>query len=229
MRVRHTPAVDDGTRVTRFAWLVSFFATLLLVAILLLAKSAQALTIAEPPTLGTPAAAAPLDDESEEEGEDAEEIEAAECEEAEDEEAEEECEKAIGPEAPEECLLTGAQATVFASNPQDKIRLVVRYTAAAPTLVAVDYGLHGSKGSLYLGESRKAFARTGVFRQTERLSEPQMAKAMGAKDFTVQLYAVHAPRYCRHVLDRHLTVRHTIPSGLTWLDPDSSARASHAA
>ena len=58
-------------------------------------------------------------------------------------------------------------------------------------MVAVDYGLHGSKGSLYLGQSREtAFRGRAFFRQTETLSEAQMAKVTGAKDFTVQLYAV---------------------------------------
>lgn len=220
--MRHTTvAPAEAGRVTRFAWLISFLATLTLVAILALAKSAQALTVAG---AGGPAAATasapPFDLESEEEGEE-EEFEVEEC-----EEDEEECEGEAGGgvRAPEECLLTSAQATVFASSAQDKLRLVVHYTTSTPALVAVDYGLHGSRGSLYLGQSREQFAKSGVLRQTAILSEAQMTKATGAKDFTVQLYAVHAPRYCRHYFERHLTARHADPGGLTWADPETTFR-----
>jgi hypothetical protein len=208
--------------VTRFAWLVSFLVTLTLVAILALAKSAQALTVTD---AGNPAASAvsapPPDLESEEEGE--EEFEGEECEEGEEEECEGEA-GAPGVEAPEECLLSSAQATVFASSAQDKLRLVVRYTTSTPALVAVDYGLHGSRGALYLGQSRQQFSKSGVFRQTEILSEPQMAKATSAKDFTVQLFAVHAPHYCRKYFEQHLTVRQAAPSGLSWADPEAFLR-----
>ena len=222
MRVRHTTvAPTEGARVARFAWLVSFLATLTLVAILALAKSAQALTVAGASGPATAAASAPpFDFEVEEEGEE-EELEAEECEEGE-EECEEEADGAI--EAPEECLLSSAQATVFASSGQDKLRLVVRYTTSTPALVAIAYGLHGSKGSLYLGQSTKQFAKSGVFRQTAILSEAQMAKTAGAKDFSVQLYAVHAPHYCRHYFELHLTARHAAPSGLTWADPETTFR-----
>jgi hypothetical protein len=220
MRWRHT-AAGESARVVRLAWLASFLATLALVAILAMAKSAQALTVAYPGGAGALAATtSPPDLEAEEEGEE-DEFEAEECEEGEGEACEEE---GAGPEAPSECVLGSAQATVFASPVQDKVRLVVRYTAVSPTVVAVDYGLHGSKGSLYLGQSRKRFSRAGTFRQTETLSEAQMAKVAGAKDFTVQLYAVDAPDYCRHYFDRHLTARHAAPSGLIWADPEASFR-----
>lgn len=221
--MRHTTvAPAEAGRVTRFAWLISFLATLTLVAILALAKSAQALTVAGAggPATAT-ASAPPFDLESEEEGEE-EEFEVEEC-----EEDEEECEGeagGAGVRAPEECLLTSAQATVFASSAQDKLRLVVHYTTSTPALVAVDYGLHGSRGSLYLGQSREQFAKSGVLRQTAILSEAQMTKATGAKDFTVQLYAVHAPHYCRHYFERHLTARHADPGGLTWADPETTFR-----
>jgi hypothetical protein len=227
MRWRHDTSAE-GTGLARFAWLVSFFATLSLVAVLALAKSAQALPVLGPASLPVVAAANPpvsvdLEDEGEEDGL----LEVEECdadEECETEaEAEDEAEE-DGPAAPDECLLTSAEATVFASGAQDKLRLVVRYRAVAPALVAVNYGLHGSRGSLYLGEIKQQFGKSGVFRQTEILSEAQMAKTAGARDFTVQLYALQAPRYCRHYLDRHLTVRSAAPSGLTWADPESTFR-----
>lgn len=219
MRWRHTVA-GESARAVRLAWLASFLATLALVAILAMAKSAQALTVADPGDAGALAATTSPPDLESEEGEEGE-FEAEECEEGEEEACEEED---AGPEAPSECVLGSAQATVFATPAQDKVRLVVRYTAVSPTMVAVDYGLHGSKGSLYLGQSRKRFSRAGVFRQTETLSEAQMAKVTGAKDFTVQLYAVDAPNYCHHYFDRHLTARHAAPSGLIWADPEASFR-----
>jgi hypothetical protein len=228
--LRHTHCGEDSIRVIRFAWLAAFLATLSLVAILALAKSAQALTVPAPDSPGTPALTLPIVAPPEEEGEEDEGAETSEECEAAEEEAEEgeveECEERAATEAPEECILSSAEATVFALGGHDKVRLVIRYTTTSPTLVAVDYGLHGSKGSLFMGQSKERFAARGVFRETESMSEPEMAKVAGAKDFTVQLFAVHAPRYCRHFFDRDLSVRHAVPSGLTWMDPESSARRS---
>ena len=231
MRLRHTHSVEDSTRAIRFAWLAAFLATLSLVAILALARSAQALTVPAPGNPGTPAATLPIVAEPEEEGEEEEGPETREeCEaaEAEAEEGEvEECEEgAAATEAPQECILSSAEATVSSLGGQNKVRLVIRYTTTSPALVAVDYGLHGSKGSLFMGQSKERFAVRGVFRETESMSEAEMAKVAGAKDFTVQLFAVHAPHYCRHFFDRDLTVRRAVPSGLTWMDPESSGRRS---
>jgi hypothetical protein len=206
--------------------MVSFLATLALIAILALARSAQADPLSDAGGAPFAASARPPHPEPEEEGEEEEFVieecaeNGEECEE-EDEEEKEEAESSDA-EAPAACLLHSAQATVFASSGSDKLRLVVRYTTTTPTLVAVAYGLHGSKGSLYLGQSKKQFGKAGVFRQTEILSEAQMTKATGAKDFTVQLYAVHAPASCRHYFERNLTARHAAPSGLTWVDPDDA-------
>jgi hypothetical protein len=228
--LRHTQSVDDSARAIRFAWLAAFVATLSLVGILALAKSAQALTVPAPSSSGTPAATLPIAAEPEAEDEEAEAAEASEeCEAAEDDDEEgevEECEEKAAAEAPEECILSSAEATVSALGGHDKVRLEIRYTTTAPAQVAVEYGLHGSKGSLFMGQSRKRFGVRGVFRETESMSEAEMAKVAGARDFTVQLFAVHAPRHCRHFFDRDLTVRRAVPGGLTWLDPESSARRS---
>ena len=48
-----------------------------------------------------------------------------------------------------------AEATVSAAANKDQVRLQVRYTTTSPTTVSVDYGLHGGKGSLYLGGEKK--------------------------------------------------------------------------
>jgi hypothetical protein len=215
MRRRHSAHSDDEAAAIRFAWWAAFFATLSLVAVLGLAKSAQAMTLP-----GTSAAAAlltpapPAAEESEDEAEASEDegFEDEEC-----EEDEEECEEGFGPgEAPQECLLTSAQTTATAAANKDKVRLQVRYTTSTPTTVTVEYGLHGGKGSLFLGSEKKHFGRRGVLRLTKVLTESQMAKAMAAKGFTVQLRVPAAPNYCKSFFDYQLDVRQATPSGLSW-------------
>jgi hypothetical protein len=197
----------------RFAWWAAFFATLTLVAVLGIAKSAQALAL---PPMGTPgvvaAPAPPSDEEFEDEAEASEEegFEFEECEE------EVECEEDTDLDAPQECLLSNAEATVFATANKDKIRLQVRYTTTSPTVVAIAYGLHGAKGSLYLGDEKKQFARKGVLRLTRNLTELQMAKVMAAKGFTVRLRVAAAPGYCKAFFDHQLDIKRATPSGLAW-------------
>jgi hypothetical protein len=198
--------VTDDVAAIRFAWSVAFFATLTLIAVLGIARSAQALTVPPTGTPGIVAAPAPPPDEEEAEG-----FEAEEC-----EEAEEECEDESGPEAPPECLLSSAEATVFAAANKNKVRLQVRYTTSAPTAVAVDYGLHGGKGSLYLGGDKRQFASYGVLHLTKSLTDAQMAKVMAAKGFTVRLHVPAAPDYCKAFFDHQLDVRRATPSGLAW-------------
>ena len=220
MREKSSAASADQTPATRLAWWSAFFATVALIAILSMARSAQALTLPVVGPLPNPAAAAP-DPEAEAESDEGEEeeFESEECEE--EEEEGEECEEEDGSEAPSECLLSSASAKVSASTASDKLRLVVRYTTFSPASVAVYYFLRGSKGPLSLGGDRKHFARSGVFRQTETLSESQMAKVLAAKDFTVQLRPSKAPRYCHSLFDRHLTAKRAVAGGLSWSDPDA--------
>jgi hypothetical protein len=82
--------------------------------------------------------------------------------------------------------------------------------------VAVDYGLHGAKGSLYLGGEKKQFAREGILRLTKNLTESQMAKVMAAKGFTVRLRVAAAPGYCKAFFDHQLDIRRATPTGLAW-------------
>lgn len=215
MRRRVTAATSDEATAIRFAWWAAFFTTLTLVVILGIAKSAQAMTLPAAAIPGAPAPAAAPD-----EAED-EEAEASEREDFEDEECEEdeaECEEEVGDatEAPAECLLSRAEATVTASASKDKVRLQVRYETSSPTAVAVEYGLHGNKGSLYLGGEKKQFARHGVLRLTKTLTETQMAKVMAAKGFTVRLRVPAAPGYCRSFFDHQLDIRQATPTGLAW-------------
>jgi hypothetical protein len=216
MRRRVTAVATDEAAAIRFAWWAAFFATLTLIAVLGIAKSAQALTV--PPT-GTPgvvaAPAPPPDEEFEDEAEASEDegFEGENCGVEEDEECEDESGAA---EAPEECLLTSAQASVAVAPNHDRVRLQVRYATSTPTAASVDYGLHGSKGSLYLGGEKKQLAKQGVLRLTKTLTEAQMAKAMAAKGFTVRLHVPAAPGYCQAFLDYQLDVRRATPNGVSW-------------
>jgi hypothetical protein len=214
MRRKLSTVANHDAPATRIAWWASFGATLALVAILGLARSAQAIPVS--PGTGTAAAAErvpPPDEEAEDEAEASEEDEF----EVEDEECEEdeECGEEEGrSEAPRECLLSTATATV--STIHDGVRLLIRYTTSSPTTVAVEYGLHGAKGSLFLGNDHKRFAANGTLRLTKRLSDAQMAKVMAAKNFTVRLHVAAAPGYCGAFFDDQLDVRRATPGGLSW-------------
>lgn len=210
---RRPPTIAPEDAAIRFAWWVAFCATLTLVAVLGLAKSAQALTVPPSGVPGVVAAPAPPAGEEDEEEAEASEDEGFEFEECEEDE---ECEEEEGLEAPQECLLSSAEATVTASANKDRVRLQVRYTTTSPTSVAIAYGLHGAKGSLYLGDEKKQFARQGVLRLTEQLTETQMTKVMAAKGFTVRLRVPAAPGYCKAFFDHQLDVKRATPTGLAW-------------
>jgi len=214
---RKPSAVTAPDTAIRFAWGAAFFLTLTLIAILGLAHSAQATTL--PPSGNATAALTELVDEEMEidaEAAEEDEFEVEECLTGE----EEECEDETGLEAPEECLLTGAEASVLAFPNRDRVRLQVRYATTVPTAVGVDYGLHGGKGSLFLGRDKKRSQGRGVLRLERVLTEAQMAKVLAAKDFTVRLAVPAAPRHCRAYFDRHLDVKRATPSGFSWLQSE---------
>lgn len=194
---------------------------LALLALLCFAPAAPALTVPVPiPSVLSDPLAAPAEEEEEGEAAVSEDEEIAVEEECEEEEPGECAEDSSGPEAPAECLLTTVQPTVFAFGNSGKVRLQIRYATASPTFVKVDYGLHGSKGSLFLGSKRKRFGRNGVLRLSRKLTESQMAKVLAARDFTVRLRVLDAPRWCGSYFDRQLDVRRATPHGLTWLQSE---------
>ena len=218
--MRRRPALtasDEGTA-ARFAWAAAFFVTIALIAILGMARSAQALTLATTTGAGTAALLPPPTDREIEE-----EVEAGE---AEEELEVEECEGCEADTESEACLLSSASATVSASTASNKVRLVVRYTTFVPAVVGVDYWLRGSRGPLTLGKAMKRLEPAGVLRLTESLSDEQMAKVLAARDFTVKLRPVNAPSYCDRRFDKHLTIRRSAPGGLTWSDTESAPRTS---
>jgi hypothetical protein len=204
------------------AWWAAFLATLALVALLGLAKSAQALTVPAPQSFALATALAPpFEEEDEDETEagssDDEEFEFEDCE-ADEEPGEDECDE--GGSAPAECQLSDAEASVSASPNRDRVSLKVRYATAAPTAVSLDYGLHGAKGSLFLGATKKKLGKQGILRLTRTLTEAQMTKVLAAKGFTVRLRVPGTPGYCQAFFDHQLDVRRATPSGLTWLQSE---------
>jgi hypothetical protein len=151
-----------------------------------------------------------------------------ECEAFEDEEGfEEEGEECLegragnGSVPPEECLLRTARARLFVYSSQSRVRLVIRYTAFSPADVYVDYRLSGGKGPLKLGTAHQRFAKSGLLRVNERLSDGEMDKVRAAKRFTVLMNVPQAPHYCRRYGTRHLTIRRTVHSQVVWFQSDS--------
>lgn len=156
-------------------------------------------------------------------------LEADECEfddEAREEACEEEVEEREVAEAEaEECRLESAEATVAAVPGRNQLRLTVRYRTFEPSVVAIDLGLRGGKGALDLGSDSAHFGRTGTLHSTQSLTDPQMERAMAAKEFTVAVAALNTPDFCGELFERHLTARASAGSGMVWSDPSSSRRA----
>lgn len=140
-------------------------------------------------------------------------------EEEEEECAEEEAEDSRVP--PEECVLRSARARLFTYSSQDRIRLVIRYTAFDPGDVYVEYRLSGAKGGLKLGTAHQHFEKRGLLRVNQRLGENAMSRVRAAKRFTVVMTIPTAPRFCHHYDTRHLTIRRTIKSQAVWFQSDS--------
>jgi hypothetical protein len=175
----------------------------------------------EPPSQ-TPVSFAELEEELEEAGDEESEDE----EEGEDffeaDEVEEEGEaEDESPFPPDECVLRTARSQVFAYPAQDRVRLLISYTALAPAEVAVDYRLAGRKGSLGLGWKRRHLATQGRLQLTAHLSEAKMDVVEAARSFTVDTDIVAAPAYCRRFYTRHLGLRHGGRSRLVWSQSDS--------
>ena len=203
----------------RMAWLTAFFATLVLVALLGVARSAQAAT-APTGDLVPFDLIEELDGEEESESEEGEEESEGSC--AEETEEVEGCEAQTSTEGPQECVLSSVSATVSANPAKDTVRLVLRYSTAAPVAVGVALSLHGGKGSLNLGTDTARFGRSGVFRQTERLSDKETAKVVAARAFTVRVRAINTPSYCHRFFDRRLNAKRTSSGRLRWTEPSSA-------
>lgn len=217
----------------RYRWLTTFLAIVFFAVLSSFGLSravALTLPVAGPPA--PPGAVEAEEDEAEEEGEagdDEGEEEADDCEFA-DEAQEEACEEAeeereIEEAEAEECRLESAEATVAALPGRNQVRLTVRYKTFEPSAVAVDLGLRGPKGTLDLGTDTGHFARSGSFHATESLTDPQMARALAAREFSVELHAINTPGFCGEDFERHLSARKNTGAGVQWSDPTAARRA----
>jgi hypothetical protein len=170
-----------------------------LLAVLAVSGPAQALTA---PAAAVPALSAQAEEAEEEGAEGEEENESEAC--GVDAEEAEECEVEAEEEAAaEECAIEDATAQVAADPGNDTVRLTIHYRAFAPAAVAIDSRLRGAKGGLHLGASHTRFRRAGVFHDSFGLSKKEMAKALAAREYEIDLHAVNTPGYCRMHLTAH--------------------------
>lgn len=179
---------------------------LLLVVLLLSAlvpAAAQGLSLSVVPADLT-AAASEEGDEAEASGEDELEVEGEDEEDGcmiEDEEDVQLCAEIASEEREseeaEECVIEDATAKLVPHPGSDTVGLAIRYESFAPASVRVEARLRGSKGRLRLGADRAHLRRAGVYRRSFVLSEREMGRALGAREFEVELQAVNTPRYCR--------------------------------
>ncbi len=234
-----TPEVQ-AAHLARLAWWSAFVLTVSFIAALWLVRSADAAplpTSAASAALSRPGTGAGIEFELEAEEEDEEAQQPQQQEEAgviceplapsgpERVEEEEECEseEAVGVIAPV-CRIASAEATVAAIPGRDQVRLALRYKAFQASVVAVELKLRGAKGTLDLGAETERFRRAGVLHQSSVLTDAQMERVQAAREFTVGIQAVNTPKSCHGLFDRHLTVRHSAGSALTWSDPTADSR-----
>lgn len=225
------PHDPQDAHVARVAWWGAFVLTVVLILGLSVVRSAQAATPPAVPTLAVPGI---VENDDEEEDESGEEVEVEECELAEEEaeegeEPEAECEEGVAFGPPPACFLSSADAAVTTDLVHDRLRLAVRYTAAKPATVAVDYWLRGSRGPLNLEGDQKHFGRNGVFRLTQDLTDAQAKRVAAARSFTITIDPVNAPRSCSEFLDQHLSVRKAIGGGEMFTDTESTFRHARRA
>ncbi|MGN6815597.1 MAG: hypothetical protein ACTHK3_05870 [Solirubrobacterales bacterium] len=170
----------------------------LLISLFAVAGPARALSV---PGLPTSAEEAEETEEGEVESEEAETEEGEEC--ALDTEEGESCEEAEETVEAEECVIEDATATVAADPGNDTVRLTIRYRALKPAAVAIDARLRGGKGGLHLGADHTRFRRAGVFHDSFGLNQKEMARAVAAREFAIELHAVNTPASCRMHLTAH--------------------------
>jgi hypothetical protein len=222
---------DRSTRFTRLAlWVSLAISALLLIASLLVAKPAQALSVGALPNipLGESEPGEASEDAEEEDWEDMEEgeWEDEETEEEQEEREEKESRKhQADPPLPAQCLLRTADAKAVVYTAQDKGSLTIRYISLSPIDVTVDYRLRGGKGSLSLGGTKEHFAKQGVLHRTERLSKGQAAKARAAHDVTVQLRFSDAP-HCGSAYTERLSIRQALSNQVAWMGSNSAFRSA---
>ena len=129
---------------------------------------------------------------------------------------------ATGAVPPEECLLRTARARLFTYSAQNRIRLVIRYTAFAPADVYRRLPAERRQGIAEAGHRAPALRQERPApRQPSSLGEGEMDKVRAAKRFTVAMNVPAAPRYCHRYDTRHLTIRRTVHNQVVWFQSDS--------
>lgn len=121
-------------------------------------------------------------------------------------------------EAPEECFVRTAAATVSTSPDDDTVRVSIHYTSWTPSTVAVTYGLRGGKGGLALGHATKRFGKQGVLKLTANLSDAETLRAAAAKEFDVTVRAVNTPGYCGKIFAQRLDAHGAAGQARVWTD-----------
>lgn len=206
-----TTAQRQAPPIARIAWFLTFALPLVLAALLLGVKSAQAAP--------TPAGPTPFAFEEEFEGEfetGEGEFDEAECEEAEEEfeagelskaEVKEICTETEGKGgkeaassasvAPEECLLRSAHAHAVTSPEHDELKLTVGYTAYEPVGATVEI----RRGSDRLGSIHRHLDRIGVLRLVKSLGKDQAPHQL-----IVQIRIPASPPSCGKFLTQKIPV-----------------------
>lgn len=103
----------------------------------------------------------------------------------------------------EECVLADATASIAVNPGNDTVRLTVHYRTYKPSAVAIDSRLRGNKGGLHLGASHARFRRAGVFHDSFGLNKKEMARALAAREYAIELRAVNTPPSCALHLTTH--------------------------
>lgn len=183
-----TTAHRLADRIARTAWFAAFVVPLILAALLLGVRSAQATPQVAGPA---PLSVEELGFEEELEGEE-DEFGEAECEIAQEEAAEGELSKAeadeicsqssgsktqkAGPSsaAPEECILRSAHGHAAVEGQGAKLKLTIGYTAYEPVGATIEIG----KGSSHIATLHQHLGRSGVVRTVKSLRDDDAPKRL---------------------------------------------------
>jgi hypothetical protein len=103
----------------------------------------------------------------------------------------------------EGCVLEDATGAVAVNPGNDTARLTIHYKTYKPSAVAIDTRLRGNRGGLHLGASHARFRRAGVFHDSFGLNEKEMARALAAREYAIELRAVNTPPSCALHLTTH--------------------------
>lgn len=174
---------DRSVQINRIAWLVTFVVPLVLAALLLTVKTAQAAEPISPPVSLEEVFEAEFEEAIELAPEDAciEAEEAFEMEELAEDEIEEICEEEVSEPGPKskgetggsdeaECPLRSANAHATTKN--DRLKLTIGYTTTAPT----DATFEIKQGATKIATFQRHLGNSGVIRFTKPLGESQDGK-----------------------------------------------------